>query len=132
MIELARKLALPHDLSWQAETDAARVFYCQLLGAREIPPRGAGGESMIRFVVGGVVIETGHMHRPALVVVPVKEPEAVAARCWNAGYTVVVDDVSAATTGTAIGVLDPFGLHIELRRVVCAHAKVTSARHANG
>ena len=84
---------------------AAQAFYCELLDGREISPG--------CFAVAGVLIETGEARRGQTTRVPVEDPEGVAARCWNAGYTVVVDDLDLV-----IGVVDPLGLRIELVRLV--------------
>lgn len=82
-------------------TESARRFYCGLLNGRQLAAN--------RFLIGDVIIETDRTDRITL---RVNDPEGVAARCWNAGYTVVVDD----TPGTAMSVLDPFGVRIDLAR----------------
>jgi hypothetical protein len=88
--------------------EAVRRFYCELLDGEEVGPG--------CFAVAGVLIETGHERRNQTLRAPVKNPESVAARCWNAGHRVVVDD-AGGSTAAVIAVLDPFGLRIELERV---------------
>ena len=57
-------------------------------------------------------LETGR------IVLRVDYPEAVAARCWDAGYTVLVEDrAGGSKTAAALAVIDPFGLRIDLDRV---------------
>ena len=108
MLVFTANLAEPNEAHWEREDEAARVFYCELLDAREIAPG--------CFVIGGVLIETGHERRGQTARAPVEHPEEVAARCWNAGYTVVVDDMGGASPAAAIGILDPFGLRIDFQR----------------
>ena len=128
MIAEARTLELHNDSSLNAALKAARRLYCELLDGLEIPPEAsAGDESVICFVVNCVVIETGNGRRrpTARVLVPVEDPETIAARCWNSGYTVMVDDVTGASRAAVFTVLDPFGLHIELDRNVTIPALKT-------
>ena len=109
MIAVARKLEFARESSWDDEVEAARRFYCELLDGREIA-RGC-------FAVGGALIKTGHERRGQTARAPVRDPEGVAARCWNAGYTVVVNDGAVSSAASTIAILDPFGLRIELERV---------------
>ena len=108
MLAVRRTLDAPKERGWDAEAEAARKLYCELLDGREIAPG--------CFAVGGVLIQTGHDCRIQTARVPVEDPETVAARCWNAGFTVVVDDACGASTAAAIAIVDPFGLRIELDR----------------
>jgi len=105
------RLDVHADRGIDAKVDAARQFYCDVLGGREIASPTEG----LWFLVRGVLVETGHQRADSLrlVTLPVRDPEAVAARCWNAGYTVLVDGDEAASPGT-FGLLDPFGVRIDL------------------
>src|SRR5262245_4375195 len=111
-----RVLDVPNEASSDDEVEVARRFYCECLGGRQLAqmPRVNG----VRFVVAGVLVETGHVRRGATarVVLPVEDPEGVAASCWNAGYTVVVGEPGGTSTAAAIAILDPFGLRIDLER----------------
>ena len=108
MLAVTRTLEGPNEPVRIEAAEAARRFYCELLDGREIAPG--------CFAVGGVLIETGRERRGQTARAAVRHPEGIAARCWNAGYTVVVDDAGDASTAAAIAVLDPFGLRIELER----------------
>ena len=108
MLAATRYFGFHNEQSWDEEAETARRFYCGLLDGREIAPA--------CFAVGGVLIETGQERRGHTARAPVEDPEGVAARCWNAGYTVVVDDAVGGSMAAAIAVLDPFGLRIELER----------------
>lgn len=112
MIALASKIDVARQLGGDDTVRRARRFYCDLLEGRQMA---AGAvervEGALRFLVAGVAVETGAAPRDTTtrVVLRVHDPENLAARCWNAGYTVFVDD----TLG--VGIVDPFGLRIELR-----------------
>lgn len=97
------------------KVEATRQFYCDVLGGREI----ASPTDGLWFLVRGVLVETGNQRPDSLrpITLRVKDPEALVARCWNAGYTVLVDreDDSSPTT---FGLLDPFGVRIDLDRSV--------------
>ena len=110
MIAVARRCAEHNESSSMEQLEAARRLYCDTLGGRSIAPADADGA--LWFLVGGVLVETGRKRgsHGGRVVLPMDDPEGVAARCWNAGYTVVVDDVR----GLSIAVIDPFGVRLEL------------------
>lgn len=117
MNALAGKLEFANDRDSDPNVEAARKFYCGLLGGREMssPARhDAGGR--LWFLVAGARIETGSKRRDAAsaVVLRLKDPAVVAARCWNAGYTVLVESDDDMSSPAAFGVLDPFGLRINL------------------
>lgn len=115
MLTATKYFASPHETSCEEEVEAARVLYCELLDGLEIvSATPADAEKSVCFVVDDVLIETGHGCRGQMARVPVEDPERLAARCWNAGYTVVVGDAAGASRSAAISVLDPFGLRIEL------------------
>ncbi|HEY2378808.1 MAG TPA: hypothetical protein VGH98_22695 [Gemmatimonadaceae bacterium] len=97
--------------------ESARQLYCGLLNGRQLASDAHDLERGLSFLVGGVVIETGYRRRgqSGRIVLRVNDPRGVAARCWNAGYTVLVDD-GASSEAPALGVIDPFGLRIDLDR----------------
>ena len=88
----------------------ARAFYCEVLRGRQV--WGAEHDRALSFIVEGTRIDVSPT--PAaerdVVVLPVLDPEAVAERCWDAGYDVRVGDQAA------MSVIDPFGLRIDLVR----------------
>lgn len=116
MIALARKLETDDDRSVDEHVDAARRFYCDVLGGRELRSPGPQDADGLCFVVRGVRVETGRNRRllGRRIVLPLKDPAAVAARCWNAGYTVLVESDEQTASPDVFGVLDPFGLRIDL------------------
>lgn len=112
MIALASKIDVARQLGGDDTVSRARRFYCDVLEGHQMHAGAAERvEGALRFLVAGVAVETGAVRRDAAtpVVLRVSDPENLAARCWNAGYTVFVDD----TVG--VGIIDPFGLRIELR-----------------
>jgi catechol 2,3-dioxygenase-like lactoylglutathione lyase family enzyme len=93
---------------------AARLFYEELLGGREVWPsaRRVGG-NVLSFLVGDTLVEAGPMHdeNGAMLELEVDDPNDVAARCWDAGFTVRL----ISRRGEAgISVIDPFGRQIAL------------------
>jgi hypothetical protein len=103
---LGNRITIKRD--WAAPT-AAR-FYCDILDGWSLAPtfRSSGTFS---FLIGGVRIDAGPGTRAPIALV-VDDPELIAERCWNAGFTVCVRDNHAGDT--AIVVTDPFGRQIEL------------------
>ena len=70
----------------------------------------AGG---LAFIVAGTRIDVspGAAGDSEPVVLSVANPDALAERCWDAGYSVRVDHDA---TGVTMSVIDPFGRRIEL------------------
>src|SRR5262245_31427202 len=94
---------------------AARFFYCVLLGGRHVWRSGtAVPRDRLRFVVGDSVIETGPSYRNvhAHVAVRPEDAEDLAARCWDAGFSVYVR--SCYGLSPCLTVVDPFGQRIDL------------------
>jgi hypothetical protein len=60
--------------------------------------------------------EAGNADRRSLgtIVLRVSDPEAVAARYWDVGCTVLVGGDEGTPSPAVISVLDPFGLRIDL------------------
>ena len=95
-----------------AEMTAARAFYARVLRGRRV--RRDVHDGTLAFIVGETVVDV----RPDLggaapaIVLPVENPDAVAQRCWDAGFTVRVgQDRSGEAT---ISVIDPFGRRLDL------------------
>ena len=91
---------------------AARMFYRDVLGGRQLRRRAADNESgLLRFRVGGSLVTTGPGQSNDRVALVVDDAVTVAVRCWDAGFTVRVHDSADAT---AIAVVDPFERELEL------------------
>jgi hypothetical protein len=91
---------------------AARAFYCDALGGRQIGRRAIGdANESLSFRVGGELVTTGPVVKRERRRLVVDDAVAIAARCWDAGFTVRVRGSAAATT---IAVVDPFDLELEL------------------
>jgi hypothetical protein len=95
------------------ETRIARAFYCDVLQGRQVWDSERAGS--LSFVVEGVRIDvsTNAASDSEPVVLSVASPDALAERCWDAGYGVRVDHDA---TGMTMSVFDPFGRRIELAR----------------
>lgn len=93
---------------------AARAFYCGVLQGRQVsdPER----DAKLSFIVEGTRIDVSPIaaHDGGPVTLSVVDPDALAERCWDAGYSVEVDDDVAGEA--AVSVIDPFGRRIELVR----------------
>jgi len=95
---------------------AARRFYVEVLGGREVrrDHDDAEGNASMFFVVGHILIEAGlALHDVQCpVVIGVDDVERVAARCWDAGFTV---DLPVDAVGLAsVTLVDPFGRCIDI------------------
>lgn len=95
---------------------SARVFYGEMLGGRWIRPPivESGAFCGSWFAVGGVRVEARADlgSRAAPILLHVDDPDALAQRCWDAGFTV---RVRQDETGRApVSVIDPFGRRIDL------------------
>jgi hypothetical protein len=95
------------------ETQIARAFYCDVLHGRQVWDSERAGS--LSFVVEGARIDvsTNAAGDSEPVVLSVANPDALAERCWDAGYNVRVDHDG---TGVTMSVIDPFGRRIELAR----------------
>ena len=97
------------------DADAARAFYHDVLGGRQTwPARRADIGGGLWFLVSGTVIEVrsapGSDTTPLML--EVDDPDALAQRCWDAGFTVRVHQ--DATGRAPVSVIDPFGRRIDL------------------
>lgn len=95
------------------DTRRARAFYCDVLRGHQVGIDASECGANMAFIVEGTRIEvdTNSAVDEEPVVLSVCNPSAVAARCWDAGYSVHVADAAA---GEAVSVSDPFGRLINL------------------
>lgn len=96
------------------QTRIAQAFYCDVLRGRQVWDSERAGT--LSFIVHGTRIDvvTNARADGEPVVLSVGDPEALAERCWDAGYSVRVGhETEAAPT---VSVIDPFGRRIELVR----------------
>jgi catechol 2,3-dioxygenase-like lactoylglutathione lyase family enzyme len=102
-----RSIALDH-------MRVARAFYCDVLQGRQVWDSERAGS--LSFIVEGARIDvsTNAASDGAPVILSVANPDALAERCWDAGYSLRVDQ--DATGVTTMSVIDPFGRRIELVR----------------
>jgi len=95
--------------------ELVRTFYEDVLGGRRVwPARRTDTASGLWFRVGSTFLEARAADGEVLppIVLEVDAPEAVAERCWDAGFTVRVNQDS---TGRApVSVFDPFGRRVDL------------------
>jgi catechol 2,3-dioxygenase-like lactoylglutathione lyase family enzyme len=93
---------------------AARAFYCDVLGGRELGRGRLGdGSSALRFVFGGALVATGPSAAHDRVTLVVDDDLAIAARCWDGGFKV---RIAGSADDESIVVIDPFDLELELIR----------------
>ena len=101
--------AAPSDL------EAARAFYGDALRGRQLrlSPR-RGTTAGLWFLVGGNIVEVriGNGGAAAPIVIDVDDPDLLAQRCWDAGFTVRVGEDEAGRT--PLSVIDPFGRRLDL------------------
>lgn len=93
---------------------AARTFYEQLLGGRQMWPTGRrAGAGRLWFLFGETLIETGPIRDGGAdpIEIGMDAPNDAAARCWDAGYTVRLLKRESAVM---LSVIDPFGRQIVL------------------
>jgi hypothetical protein len=104
----ARRAMTPGDAS------AVRAFYRKALKGRQVWPAGVRVRSSLWFLVAGALIEVGGSAtagiRATPIVLDVDDPHALAQRCWDAGFTVRVNQAPE----TPVSVFDPFGRRIDL------------------
>jgi len=98
-----------------SEERAARVFYRRALKGRQVWLAGdACANGSLWFLVAGSLIEVsgGLVSTAKPIVLDVDDPDDLAQRCWDAGFTVLVNQDS---TGRApVSVFDPFGRRVDL------------------
>jgi len=94
---------------------AAWKFYCKVLGGRQVSRLGvAGGDGSLWFEVGHALIETGPQFRDARarMAFAAEVVEDLAARCWDAGFSVLVRERRRGPPSFAV--IDPFGRQVDL------------------
>lgn len=93
----------------------ARAFYCDALRGRQVWDTDRPNDAAnLCFIVSGQRVDVSATppadHTP--LILSVGTPHRLAERCWDAGFSVHVDqDVAGAT---AVSVIDPFGRRIDL------------------
>lgn len=89
----------------------ARAFYCDVLNGRQVWDSERIGS--LSFIVEGTRIDvnTSAVDDSEPVILSVDNPDGLAERCWDAGYSVRVEHDA---TGMTMSVIDPFGRRIEL------------------
>ena len=95
-------------------TGVARAFYCDVLNGRQVWDSERTGS--LSFIVAGTRIDVspGAAVDSEPVVLSVDNPDALAERCWDAGYSVRVEHGRAGDA--TMSVIDPFGRRIDLVR----------------
>jgi hypothetical protein len=99
----------------EGELAAARAYYGDVLGGRQVWPFGtAEASERLWFLVSGALIETGPGLRNTHVRVLLRAEHAddLAARCWDAGFSVHAAQGPAGKTSLTL--VDPFGRYIDL------------------
>ena len=97
----------------RSQETAARCFYQDLLGGRQVWPTGRRPIGKLYFLFDQSIVEVGPARSDVeSVEVAVESPNDVAARCWDAGYTVRL--LGNERPG-ALVVVDPFGRAVLLR-----------------
>lgn len=93
----------------------ARSFYVDVLRGREVWDAEAAGACQLSFMIEGtrVDVNTHAATEGAPLALCVGDPDRLAERCWDAGYSV---DVRQDSTGTTMSLIDPFGNRIDLVR----------------
>ncbi len=91
---------------------AARSFYEDVLGGRQVWATDAAADAGLWFLVDGALIEVCAAAGAALppIVLAVRAPVELAARCWDAAFEVRVHDARGGRS--ALSAVDPFGREI--------------------
>jgi len=96
-------------------TVLARSFYQNVLGGRRVwPAHSRDVSGVLWFLVGTTLMEvrTDRDDGAAATTLPVRAPEELAERCWDAGFVVRVREDGAGRA--MLSVIDPFGRRIDL------------------
>jgi catechol 2,3-dioxygenase-like lactoylglutathione lyase family enzyme len=112
-----------------SDAAAARAFYCDALRGRQVglaPRRSTVGS--LWFLVAGTIVEvrTDRGSAAAPIALDVDDPDLLAQRCWDAGFTVRVRQDEAGRA--PVSVIDPFGRRVDL----APRAEQVGARLAAG
>ena len=98
-----------------SDVEAARAFYGDALRGRQLRlPARCGTTPGLWFLIGGNIVEVriGKGSGAEPIVIAVDDPDLLAQRCWDAGFTVRVGEDE---TGRApVSVIDPFGRRLDL------------------
>lgn len=111
----ARSIARRAQSAAPSDVEAARAFYGDVLRGRQLRlPARRGKTTGLWFLVAGNIVEvrTANGGATAPIVIDVDDPDLLAQRCWDAGFTVRVGEDE---TGRApVSVIDPFGRRVDL------------------
>jgi hypothetical protein len=92
---------------------AALSFYRDVLGGRQVwPDEARHATAKLWFLVGSTLVDVdidGTDSEPIELIV--EQPNELADRCWDAGYTV---QVRGDDEGDSLSVIDPLGRRIDL------------------
>jgi hypothetical protein len=96
------------------DAGTARAFYTDVLGGFEVRPAGGAKDDTLHFLVEGQRIDVraargGHDDGLELTV---RSPVEIAERCWDAGFTVRLENEGSEVV---LHVTDPLGRSIALR-----------------
>jgi catechol 2,3-dioxygenase-like lactoylglutathione lyase family enzyme len=119
-LEAMRKRSRKRRVIAPSAASAARAFYRDALKGQQVWPAGRmGGRGTLWFRVAGALIEVvGAAVSPnAPVMLDVDDPNELAQRCWDAGFTVRMHQ--DATGRAPLSVFDPFGRRIDLAPREC-------------
>jgi catechol 2,3-dioxygenase-like lactoylglutathione lyase family enzyme len=110
-----------------SDVEAARAFYGDALLGRQLRrPARCGTTTGLWFLISGNTVEvrTGNGGAAAPVVIDVDDPDLLAQRCWDAGFTVRVGEDE---TGRApVSVIDPFGRRLDLMPKAALHDRLSA------
>jgi catechol 2,3-dioxygenase-like lactoylglutathione lyase family enzyme len=102
---------------------SARLFYQKVLGGRQVWRTGrADTGGSLWFLVGERLVEVGPDPRGVAtpILLDVDDPDTLAERCWDAGFTVRVRQ--HPMHGPSLSLVDPFGRRIDLATASNHHA----------
>ena len=95
-------------------TRIARAFYCDVLQGEQVWDADRPGT--LSFVVEGTRVDVSASCSTDIerIVLAVSDPQALAERCWDAGFSVSVEQGGGEFP--TVSLIDPFGHRIELVR----------------
>ena len=119
------------DRSDGTERTIVEAFYRDALGGREVwHARRGRFVKTSKFSIGRSIVDVPPDLGPnaAPIRVVVDDPDELAQRCWDAGFSVLVNE--DATGGAPVSVIDPFGRRVDLVPCVSAATPAVAAASA--